>query len=85
MNTGLTSLNQAISAVASAKSVLENANTNYDQIYNNYLLKNSGSSAQAIMAQKAVVDGYRLELEKNKLENLKNKAQEEDETQFLID
>ncbi len=67
MNTGLTSLNQAISAVASAKSILENATTNYDQIYNNYLLKNSGSSAQAVLAQRAVVDGYRVELEKNNL------------------
>jgi HlyD family secretion protein len=67
MNTGLTTLSQAISSVASAKSVLENATTNYDQIYNNYLLKNSGSSAQAVLAQRAVVDGYRVELEKNNL------------------
>jgi HlyD family secretion protein len=67
LNTGLTTLNQAISSVASAKSVLENATTNYDQIYNNYLLKNSGSSAQAVLAQKAVVDGYKTELEKNNL------------------
>ncbi len=67
LNTGLTTLNQAISSVASAKSVLENANTNYDQIYSNYLLKNSGSSAQAVLAQKAVVEGYKAELEKNNL------------------
>lgn len=67
MNTGQTTLNQAISAVATVKSTLENSTTNYDQIYSNYLLKNSGSSAQAILAQKSLVDGYRYELEKNTL------------------
>ncbi len=67
MNTGISTLNQAVSSVATAKSALENAITNYDQIYNNYLLKNSGSSAQSVQAQKSVVEGYRLELEKNSL------------------
>lgn len=67
INSGLSSLNQAISTVTSAKSVLENAISNYDQIYNNYLLKNSGSSAESIQSQRSVVENYKIELQKNNL------------------
>ena len=65
INTALSSLNQAITSISTAKSTLENAITNYDQIYNNFVLKNSGSSAQAIAVQSAIVDSYRAELAKN--------------------
>ena len=67
INSGLSSLNQAITTVSSAKSVLENATSNYDQIYNNYLLKNSGSSIESVESQKAVVENYKIELQKNTL------------------
>ncbi|MFA6554368.1 MAG: HlyD family efflux transporter periplasmic adaptor subunit [Candidatus Paceibacterota bacterium] len=67
MNSGLSTLNQAISSISTTKTSLENALSNYDQIYNNFLLKNSGSSAQAIQAQLAVVDSYRAELAKGKV------------------
>jgi len=67
INSGLSSLNQAVTAVASAKSTLENAISNYNQIYNNYLLKNAGSSAESAQSQKSVVENYKVELQKNTL------------------
>jgi HlyD family secretion protein len=67
MNTGLSTFNQAVTSISTAKTTLENAISNYDQTYNNFLLKNSGSSAQAVAAQTATVELYRAELAKGKL------------------
>ncbi len=67
MNSGMTAFNQALASISTAKTALENAISNYDQIYNNFLLKNSGSSAETISAQRASVDLYRSEVAKGRL------------------
>lgn len=67
MNTALSTLNQATDSIIAAKTALNNAISNYDQTYSNFLLKNSGSSQESILAQKSVVDSYKVELEKNTL------------------
>lgn len=67
MNTALTTLNQSTESIIAAKTALNNAISNYDQTYSNFLLKNSGSSQESILAQKSVVDAYKVELEKNTL------------------
>lgn len=67
MNTGLSNLNQAISSITGAKTALENASAAFEQANNNYLLKNSGSSAQSIAAQMATVDSYKAELSKDSI------------------
>jgi len=67
MNSGLSTFNQALALISTAKTTLENSISNYDQIYNNFLLKNSGASAQSIAAQTAVVNTYKAELAKDYL------------------
>ncbi len=67
MNSGLTSTNQSVDSVSSAKSGLENAQSAYDQANNNFLLKKSGQSSQTIAAQKASVEAYRAEFEKDSI------------------
>ena len=67
MNSGLTLANQAISSVNSAKSSLENALSTYEQANSNFILRKTGSSAQAIAAQTAMVAAYRAEYEKDRI------------------
>ncbi|MFA6601689.1 MAG: efflux RND transporter periplasmic adaptor subunit [Candidatus Paceibacterota bacterium] len=67
VNSALAALNQALASVASAKSALENASSAYNQAYNNFLLKNSGSSAQSVAAQSATVDSFKAELAKDQI------------------
>lgn len=67
MNSGMTAFNQALASISTAKTALENAISNYDQIYNNFLLKNSGASVESITAQKASVELYKVEVAKGRL------------------
>lgn len=67
MNSGMSAFNQALASIATAKTALENAISNYDQTYNNFLLKNSGASTETIAAQRASVELYKAEVAKGKL------------------
>lgn len=67
MNSGMTAFNSTLVSISTAKNTLENAISNYDQIYNNFLLKNSGASAETIASQRASVELYKAEVAKGKL------------------
>jgi HlyD family secretion protein len=67
INSGMAAFNQALSSISTAKTALENAISNYDQTYNNFLLKNSGSSAETLAAQRASVELYKTEVAKGRL------------------
>ena len=59
MNAGQSTLNQAISILSSAETTLDQAQTAYNEAQNNFVLKNSGSSAESIRSQQATVDSLR--------------------------
>lgn len=65
MNSGLALLNQAISAIATAKNNLNDAISNANQIQNQYNLKISGNSTESIAAQNAKVNQAYAEFAKN--------------------
>lgn len=69
INSAMTTLNQSTESITSAKTALNNSFSNYDQTYSNFLLKSSGSSAEAVLAQRSVVEAYKAELEKNTLKS----------------
>ncbi len=57
MNLALSGLNQASASLTSASSALDQAQSSYIEASSNFTLKNAGSSAEAIRAQQAVVNG----------------------------
>lgn len=67
MNTSQSTLNQSISTITGADSALRNARTNYDQVYSAFVLRNAGSSAEAIEAQRSAVAAATAELNKGRL------------------
>jgi len=69
VNSAMVALNQAIDTVSSAKTALENAIAAHDQAQSNFNLKSVGSSAQSVAAQAAIVDQYRAELAKGKIDS----------------
>jgi HlyD family secretion protein len=67
INSGLTLTNQAIASITSAKTGLENALSAYEQADSNFILRKTGSSAQTIAAQAALVAAYKAEYEKDRI------------------
>ncbi|MEI6396622.1 MAG: efflux RND transporter periplasmic adaptor subunit [Candidatus Taylorbacteria bacterium] len=67
MNTGLSTLNQAVSSVSTAKAGLDQAQTGYDEVYNSFVLKNSGVSSESIRAQQATVDSLSAVVSKGRI------------------
>lgn len=67
MNSALNALNLAVSSVTTAKTSLEQAQTSYTEIYNNFLLKNSGSSSEAVRAQQGTVNSLAAVVSKGRI------------------
>ncbi len=67
MNLGQSSLNQAVTSIATAKTALEQSQTAYNEVYNNFVLKNAGSSAEAIRAQQATVNSLAATVAKGRI------------------
>ncbi len=67
MNTALGALNQAITSITVAKTSLEQAQSAYEQANSDFVLKISGSSDQAIRAQKAAVDSLAAVVAKGRI------------------
>ena len=67
INTGSSVLNQAINTVISAKTALEQTQTAFDEANSAFVLKNSGSSSQAIRAQQATVDSLAAVVAKGRI------------------
>ncbi|MBU6426735.1 efflux RND transporter periplasmic adaptor subunit [Patescibacteria group bacterium] len=67
MNSAQSALNQAISSVTTAEAELQNASAAYDEARSNFILKNAGSSPEAIAAQQASVAYYQSALDNDVL------------------
>lgn len=69
MNSALSGINQSVSSLTSASSGLSSASAAYDQANNDFKVAVAGSSAQAIRAQSATVDGFKAELAKDSIDS----------------
>ncbi len=66
-NTAMSGVNGSIETVSEARAQLTSRATSFEEATNSYELRTSGASAQTINAERARVDQFRAEVEKNYL------------------